>query len=122
MADRKHNNGMEHKQYSDSGMAFYNNSNDMQLLNIKRVNKMAQVKLMWLLCDFFGIPITLMGIISNIDNIKSAILAVLSVAYLCVRGYYYIKQKEQALRDKDFDLWNKEEDKKERMRKNGKIK
>lgn len=122
MADHKHNNRMEHKQYPDSGMALYNNSNDMQLLNVKRVDKMAQIKLMWLLCDFFGIPITLMGIIANIDNIKSIVLAILSVCYLLIRGYYYIKKEQQKLKEKDLDLWNKEEDKKERMRKNGKIK
>jgi len=118
MADHKFNNGMEHQQREDSGMAFYGIGINMQLYDFKRVNKMAQIKMMWLLCDFLGIPVTILGILANTDNIKSAILAVLGIAYLCVRGFYYIKQKDQAVREKEIELWHLEQDKLERIRKN----
>ena len=122
MANNKFNNGVEHQQHGNSGMAFYSTGINMQLYDFKRVNKMAQIKLMWLLCDFLGIPVTILGIATNIDNVKAAILAVLGIAYLCVRGYYFIKQKDQAVREKEIELWHKEQDKKERKHKqNGRI-
>ena len=123
MADNKLDNGLEHQQREGSGMVIHSSGVDMQLYDFKRLHKMAQIKLMWLLCDFLGIPVTILGILANIDNIKSAILAVLGIAYLCVRGYYYIKQKDQAIREKEIELWHKLQDKEERIsKKNGKHK
>ncbi len=107
----------EHKQRSGDGMAFHNSGINMQLFDFKRVNKMAQVKMIWLICDIFGIPITCLGIVANIDNIKSVILAILGIAYLMVRGYYFMVQKEQAVREKELDLWHREMDKEERIKK-----
>jgi hypothetical protein len=122
MANSEFNNGMGHKQRPNSRMAFYSTGIDMQLYDVKRNHKMAQIKLMWLLCDFLGIPVTILGIFSNIDNIKSAILAVLGIAYLCVRGYYFIKQKDQAVREKEIELWHLERDKIERIQKQNGVK
>lgn len=123
MANNQFDNRVEHQQREGSGMVIHSSGVDMQLYDFKRLHKMAQIKLMWLLCDFLGIPVTILGIIANIDNIKSAILAVLGVAYLCVRGYYYIKQKDQALREKELELWHKQQDKEERQaKKNGSMK
>lgn len=122
MADYKFDNGVEHKQRSNSGRSFYSIGFDMQLYDFKRVNKMAQIKLMWLLCDFLGIPVTILGILANTDNIKSAILAVLGIAYLCVRGYYYIKQKDQAVREKEIELWHLEQNKQDRIKKQNHVK
>lgn len=78
---------------------------------------MAQVKMIWLICDIFGIPLTLLGIVANIDNIKSAILAILAIAYLMGTGYYRFRRLAQAERDRELDLWHKEMDKQERIRK-----
>ena len=122
MADYKYNNGVEYQQPKDGGRSFYGIGVNMQLPNFKRVTKMAQIKLMWLLCDFLGIPVTVLGILANTDNIKSAILAVLGIAYLCVRGFYYIKQKDQAVREKEIELWHKEMDKQDRIRKQNHVK
>lgn len=119
MANHKFDNGLGHQQPKDSGMAFHSTGINMQLYDFKRNHKMGQIKLMWLICDFLGIPVTILGIATNMDNIKSAILAVLGIAYLCVRGFYYIKQKDQAIREKEIELWHLEQDKIERIRKNG---
>ena len=91
----------------------------MQLNNFKRTIKMAQIKALWILVDFLGGSFTIMGIVANIDNIKSVILAILAIAFLMIRGFFYIKKNQQEVRDKEIDLWNKEEDKRERMKKNG---
>lgn len=75
---------------------------------------MAQAKMIWLLCDFLGIPLSILGILANMDNVKSAIIAVLGITYLMVRMYFYVTKSKQDVRDKDLDLWHKEMDKIER--------
>jgi hypothetical protein len=71
---------------------------------------------MWLILDIFGVPLYLLGIAANIDNIKSAILAILGISYLTVRAYFYIIKSKQAVREKELDLWHKEQDKSDRMK------
>ena len=78
---------------------------------------MAQVKMIWLICDIFGIPFTVLGILANIDNIKSAILAVLAIAYLMGTGYYRFRRLDQEERAREIDLWHKEQDKLEKQKK-----
>lgn len=89
-------------------------------LTLQKYNRMAFTKFFWLLIDILGIPVTFLGIWLNIDNISSGVIAILSIAYLMIRGYYYIKQREQALREKDIELWHKEQDKQERIEKRNK--
>lgn len=115
MANNKFSNGPEHKQHENSGMAFYSGSNNISLPVYKRVNQMATAKLAWVLFDLLGLPVWLMGILSNLDNIKSLILFMLGVVYGGLRVYYYLKQKDQALREKELDLWHKEQDKLDRI-------
>lgn len=117
MADRKFINWLEHKQPKSSRVAVHSTGIDMQLYDFKRVNKMGQVKILWLICDIFGIPITLLGIVANLDNIKSAILAILGITYLMIRSYFYVIKSNQSVRDKELDLWHKEQDKQERISK-----
>ncbi len=107
----------EHKQRSGSGLDFHSAGISMQFFDFKRVNKMAQVKMIWLICDIFGIPITLLGIAANIDNVKSAIIAILAIAYLMVRGYFYYLKSDQAVREKELEIWHKQIDKEERLKK-----
>lgn len=85
---------------------------------------MAQVKFLWLLLDFVGVPIFILGILTNMDNMKSLILAILGASYLCARLYFYIVKSKQTVREKEYDLWHKSIDKMEReqevKKKNGK--
>lgn len=54
---------------------------------------MAQGKLILLFfTDFLGISSTVLGFITNIDNIKSAILFILGSIYLGARAYFYIRR------------------------------
>lgn len=115
MANNQFNNRMEYQQRESSGVSFHNAGFGLQLIDFKRSIKMAQAKMIWIICDILGIPITILGIVANIDNIKSAILAVLGIAYLMLRGYFYFVQKTQSVREKELDLWHKQMDKLERM-------
>lgn len=79
---------------------------------------MAHAKLMWLIADIIGIPMTILGFILNIDNVKSAFIAIIVIIYLMIRLYYYVVQKKQAVRQKEIelksqeiDLWFREQEK-----------
>lgn len=98
-------------------MAFYYPGIDMQLPYIKRVFKMATLKWSLIIADILGIPIWMIGIVSNMDNIRSAILFILGLMYVMTRMYFFVIQKKQAIREKEIDLWNKEQDKQDRIKK-----
>ncbi len=89
----------------------------IEIGNKKRVNTMAMAKIYWWLLDTFGWSATFLGIALNIDNIKSAILFILSVSYLMLRGYFYWVQKQQSVREKELDIWDKEQNKIDRINK-----
>lgn len=122
MADHKFNNGMEHKQREGSRMAFYRDGLSMQLPDFKRNIKMAQIKIAWLIVELLGWPLTVLGIVVNFDNLKSVILFIIALSFLMVRMYYYVVQKKQSVRDKELDLWSKEQDKIDRIAKQNHIK
>lgn len=69
---------------------------------------MAQAKILWLLADIIGIPMTILGFILNLDNVKSALIAMLAIIFLMIRLYYYVVQKKQAVREKEIELKSQE--------------
>lgn len=74
-------------------------------------------KIGWLIADWLGIPLSLLGIVVNIDNIKSTVIALIAIIYLMIRTYFYFVQKQQAVREKEIELWHKMQDKQERINK-----
>lgn len=120
MADNKFDNWLEYQQRSGGGVAFHNTCVPLQLPVIKRVIQMAQIKWALILADLLGIPFYLLGIAENFGNIRSAILFIVGLTYIMFRMYFYVIQRRQAIRDKDIDLWHKEQDKEERINKNKK--
>ncbi len=78
---------------------------------------MAQVKLLWILGDLIGIPISVWGFILNIDNVKSAVIALLAIIYIMCRIYFYVIQKKQAVRKEELEIWQRQMDKYERQQK-----
>lgn len=117
MANNKHFYRGEYQQLKSSGLSVRNPIGNVSIHYVQRVFKMAQIKLVWLICDIFGIPLTLLGIVANFGTIKGAILFILSTIYLMGFGYYKLRRMKQNERDKELDLWNKEQDKIERIRK-----
>ncbi len=83
----------------------------------KATIRMANAKMWWFIADLLGIPTALLGIWLNLDNVKSVIIALLAIGYLMLRLYYFWIQKQQAVREKEYDLWHKEMDKRERISK-----
>lgn len=72
-------------------------------------------ELMWIVGDMLGIPTSILYIIANFGDIQSVILSVILIGYGSARLYYYVVQKKQAVKEKDYDLWFREMDKKERQ-------
>lgn len=118
MADHKQFYRSEYKQLHSSGMAIHNIIGNVSIPYIQRVFKMAQVKLVWLICDIFGIPITLLGIAANLNNVKSTILFIIAAIYLMLRAYYYGVRQQQEAKAREIDNWHKEQDKLDRINKN----
>lgn len=116
MADIKHMESVEHKQRAGSWPFIHFSRLNLHSTYLKRLMEMAQAKVLWLIADLLGFPATILGIIYNIDNIKGLILFILAAAYLSVRLYFFIIQKKQAIREKEYELWNKEMDKSERLK------
>lgn len=75
----------------------------------------------WKFIDLVGLPAYLLGFVFNLDNTKSTILFILGLIYAMIKVYYIRIEKEQNKRDKDLDLWQKEQDKQDRLNsRNGK--
>lgn len=78
--------------------------------------KMANAKLLWLICDWLGLPTCVLGFIANLDNVKSVIIAILGMIYLGIRIYYTVIEKRQREREMEYKLWNLEADKQKRAK------
>lgn len=110
-------NGKElYPKHSDSGENIAYLSKSFTLTHVSRIRKMASVKLGWLLFELIGWPVWILGVWNNIDNGKSIVLFILAAMFLMVRLYYYHRQKDQAVREKELDLWHKEQDKQDRIK------
>lgn len=116
MASDSINNGLGHQRRTGGSGSIHAAFNRVQLFNVKRAGKMG-AKIGWLIADWLGIPLSLLGIVSNMDNIKSAVIAMLAMIYLMIRIYFYFIQKQQDVREKNIDLWFREQDKQDRINK-----
>lgn len=117
MGNNINQNRMEREQSASGRLAVHSVSLSMQLPYLKRTIQMAQIKWALILADIFGIPVTILGIIQNWDNIRSAILFLVGLTYLMSRLYFYVIQRRQAVREKEIDLWFREQDKQDRINK-----
>lgn len=117
MAANKFSDGLGYKQSENNGLSIYTISRSLFVPYFKRLNRMAQIKWALILCDIFGIPVTLLGIASNMDNIKSTILFIIAAIYLMLRAYYYAIRQQQESKAREIDNWNKEQDKIDRINK-----
>ncbi len=87
----------------------------MDTLILQEKKKMATAKFLWGLGDWLGIPGAILGIVNNLDNIKSAILAILLIMYFMIRIYYLVVEKKQAAKKREYELKHLELDLQERM-------
>ncbi len=117
MANLERLNEIGYKQWDGSIGVILDPFSVMRTLDYKRVHRMATAKWLIALFDFIGWPVAILGFIVNMDNVKSAIIAILAISFLAVRLYFYIIKNKQAVREKDLELWHKEQDKQDRINK-----
>lgn len=70
----------------------------------QQLKKMEYGKLAITLLNWFGIPITVLGILANLESWKAGVLFVLSAIYLLLRTIYYAVEKEQCRRKRNIEL------------------
>lgn len=76
---------------------------------------MAESKILAWIINLIGIPAAVFGYISNPDNIKSTILFIFGLSFIMLRGYFFFVERRQRQREKEIDLWHKEQDKQDRI-------
>lgn len=77
---------------------------------LKRVNRMAEIKILVWLSNLLGIPILGYTIWITWYSWKTDVLFVLSGVYLIAKIYFYIKKNNQSIRMTDLDIREKEKD------------
>lgn len=70
----------------------------------KRIIKMAETKMMWAILNAIGFPIYLLGILQNLDNIKSVILILLGVIWGIIRIYFSVVWGKQKTRMRELEI------------------
>lgn len=109
---------MERERSANDRLAFHLPVITLQHSYLKRVVHMAQIKWWaYVIMDLFGLPFWLLGILKNLDNIKSSILFLVGLIYAMSRLYFYVVQRRQAVREKELNLWHQEQDKQDRIKK-----
>lgn len=107
-----------YKQRKSNRLSIHHTGNALQLPGFKRYMDMAEIK--WtlsLIANIIGVPLYIGGILSNLDNVKSSILFLIALIFGMAKTYFYIVQKRQAVRDKEIDIWHKQQDQQERKNK-----
>lgn len=61
-----------------------------------------------MLCDILGVSSAILGWISNIDNVKSAIMFILGTIYIGARTYFYIRRQLILIRKESWEQKQRE--------------
>lgn len=57
---------------------------------------------------FFGAPLTLLGVVVNMDNWKSAVIFILVIIFWLVKLLITIRKERQRFKEKELELQQKE--------------
>lgn len=82
------------------------------LQNTRQAIRMAQLPALFFAAQFAFLGWYLYYLQINLDNFKGWLLTIAALFGLIVRIYYYIKEKEQKLRNGEYDLLERERQKK----------
>lgn len=118
MAANKFSNGVGYKHTENNGLPFHTVSSSLFVPYLKRLNRMAQIKWALILCDMLGIPVFLLGVVKDFGSFNSTVLLMISLFYAIPRCYFDIIARRQRTREKNLELWHKEQDKIDRINKN----
>lgn len=81
---------------------------------VSRILKMAQIKVALLLADILGFTSFILGWVSNIDSVKSAVLFILGSIYLMIRTYYYFVHNKNKARREQWEQEIREQEHRQR--------
>lgn len=108
---------MEHKQHASSGMAFYRGNIGVQLPNVKRATKMAEIKFGLVIAYLVGLPLWMFAFIENMDSWKSAALFIVMMIYWMGMIWFGFRRKSRIekkermdLRKQELELWKLEQE------------
>ena len=71
---------------------------------------MAETKFALIIFNLLGAGLTLAGILSNLDNIKSSILFLLGLVFIMIRIYFFVIWAKQKTRMRELEIMQKEKD------------
>lgn len=86
------------------------------LRTTKRVVKMAESKAILFLLNLIGIPLYGYTLFVNIDNVKGWVLTAMAVCMGLLKLYFMYKKGRQSLREKEYQLWEMEREKRRKDR------
>lgn len=108
MGNYQHEYGFNGQQ-SESGRPFIPTLSGSVLGNLfQRCKKMAETKIVLLLLNVVGLPVYFLGIVSNLDNIRSAVLILLGLIYALIQIYFLVVWGRQKTRMRELDIQIKE--------------
>lgn len=109
---------MGSKQYSNNQGIIYGLPSDLFVLALKRVSKMAEAKFVIMLSYIVGVPLGILGIVTNMDSWKSTALFIVMMVYWMGMVYFRFRRQrrlerkeEMELKDQALDLWYREQEK-----------
>lgn len=110
MGDNNINNGIGRKQHQNSSSFIHTFDANYQLSITQRVIKMAETKLAVILLNLIGIPLCFISFLSNLDNVKSAVIFICALAFILIRMYFFVVWAKQKTRKNELELRQMERD------------
>lgn len=105
MGDNKYVYGANGERSENGRHIVHNGAHSLHVLNGKRRKKMFDATAIKLaIFDIFGGSFTVLGILNNLDNLKSLVLFILGAIYLGVRIYFTIIRTSQAVRKTELEI------------------
>lgn len=97
------------KSPSNRNGTIHNHSHWRKLVTSKRPYSKMEAKTVGIwICDTLGITSALLGWVNNLDNVKSTILFIMGLIYFLVRTYFFIVEKNIAIRKARFEQKQRE--------------
>lgn len=74
------------------------------------VIKMGETKIAAIFLNLIGIPVSIVAFITNIDNVKSAVLFIVALIFFMFKIYFYVIWAKQKTRKNELELRRMEKD------------
>lgn len=110
MGSNQFGNRLGREQRQNSSGFIHTFDSNYQLSLIQRVIKMAETKLAVILLNLIGIPLCFISFLSNLDNVKSAVIFICALAFILIRMYFFVIWAKQKTRKNEFELRQMEKD------------